>query len=181
MLYDEKPICGRCGTTITGVVSSTKNGKPLCRDCAYELGERARHRKKSPPVKEQNPIWERREKTRRRAALALIGLVVAVFFLRAVTVAPLFKPRQPLRDGTYDTDRKTDECIENLWELSRRLQGNTLPDTLPSCPLSGRPYVLSQEEDDTVIRCPNPAEHGLKALWVSLRFPAPTAEKGEGD
>jgi len=44
VVYDEKPVCGRCGSTIVGVVSRTResDGRPLCRDCIFELDQFAR-------------------------------------------------------------------------------------------------------------------------------------------
>lgn len=179
IIYDEKPACGRCGSTITGVVSSTWDGKPLCRECAFDLGEKARRPRKRLVIREETFPSAQGEKARRRAALGFIGLVAVVFLWRIFAVAPLLKPAQPLRNGTYRTDRLADECISQLWELSKLLQEDRLPDTLPLCPQSGRPYVLTREGDDTVISCPNPAEHGLEALWVSRFLPPPTAIQGE--
>jgi hypothetical protein len=94
---------------------------------------------------------------------------------RIAAFAPLLEPDKPLRHGTYETDELTDRCIEQLWKLSRQLQENSLPDGFPSCPKSGRPYVLTQEGENTVILCPTPGEHGLTRLSVSLNSPVPLA------
>jgi hypothetical protein len=73
------------------------------------------------------------------------------------------------------TDALTDRCIEKLWVLSRDLQEDHLPDTLPHCPKSSKQYVVTKLEDDIIISCPTPEEHGLKKLSVSLGFPIPYA------
>jgi hypothetical protein len=176
VVYDEKPVCGRCGNTIIGVVPRIRNGKPVCRDCIFELDQLARRPGVGRiPIEETTPPLTSEEKAQRAVLLGILAVLTVIFLWRAFAIAPLLKRTQPLRNGTYGTDATTDRCIEQLWKLSKSLQENRLPDNLPSCPETGRPYVLEQEGDDTVIRCPNPGEHGLEDLWVSRLSPIPTA------
>jgi len=179
IIYDEKPACGRCGNTIIGVVSRIRDGKPLCRDCIFELDQLMRKPGGRIVVEEEKLPLTREEKIQRAVILGSLGLIVIFFLWRVFAIAPLLKPAQPLRTGTYETDAVTDRCIRQLWVLSKQLQENRLPESFPPCPMSGRSYTLVQEEDDIVIRCPTPEEHGLTSLSVSLNSPVPLAVSGE--
>lgn len=180
VIYDEKPVCGRCGNTIVGVVSRTSetDGEPLCRDCIFEIDQIARKPGGRIIVEETTPPLTREEKIQRTILWSALAVIVLILVWRFAAIAPLLETDRPLRNGTYETDELTDLCIEQLWKLSKQLQENSLPDGLPLCPKSGRPYVLVQEENDIVIHCPNPGEHGLNRLSVSRDSPVPLALSG---
>lgn len=182
VVYEEKPQCGRCGAEIVGVIPKKLDGKPLCRECAFELEQMVlKSGGKVTSVETKEPLTP--EEKQRRITLG-IALGVLVLFLgwRIYAIAPVVAPEKVLRHGTTKTDAVTDRCIQQLWELSRLLQDQKMPGTLPSCPLSGRPYLLvttSAKDDfgdtgDTVIRCPNPEGHNLASLSVSLHHPVPS-------
>ena len=179
VIYDEKPVCGRCGNTIIGVVSRVRDGKPLCRDCVFELDQLARKPGGRIIVEEAKPSLAPEEKIQRRILWGALAVITLIFILRIAAIAPVFQPEKPLRNGPSNTDRLTDRCIEELWKLSKQLQENTLPESFPLCPASGRPYVLVQEEEDTVILCPTPEEHGFVRLSVSRNSPAPLVLSGD--
>lgn len=179
VIYDEKPVCGRCGNTIIGVVSRVRDGKPLCRDCIFELDQLARKPGGRIIVEEAKPSLAPEEKIQRRILWGALAVITLIFILRIAAIAPVFQPEKPLRNGPSNTDRLTDRCIEELWKLSKQLQENTLPESFPLCPASGRPYVLVQEEEDTVILCPTPEEHGFVRLSVSRNSPAPLVLSGD--
>ena len=179
VIYDEKPVCGRCGNTIIGVVSRVRDGKPLCRDCIFELDQLARKPGGRIIVEEAKPSLAPEEKIQRRILWGALAVITLIFILRIAAIAPVFQPEKPLRNGPSNTDRLTDRCIEELWKLSKQLQENTLPESFPLCPASGRPYVLVQEGEDTVILCPTPEEHGFVRLSVSRNSPAPLVLSGD--
>jgi hypothetical protein len=66
-IYDEKQVCGRCSNTIIGVVSRVRetDGKPLCRDCIFELDQHARKSGGRVIVEETTAPLTREEKIRR--------------------------------------------------------------------------------------------------------------------
>jgi len=175
VIYEEKPHCGRCGAGIIGVIPKRWDGKPLCRECAFELeqmalktgGKIVMQEEKAPPTPE--------EIARRTTLIIILAIVVVIFLFRIYTLAPLLAPPKPLRLGVQATDGLTDKCIDNLWVLSRDLQMDKLPDILPLCPKSSKQYVVTELAGDTVISCPTPQEHGLTRLSVSLSLPIPFA------
>ena len=179
-VYEEKPQCGRCGAGIIGVVPRWYNDRPLCRECTFELeqmalkggvGKMEIEEPKAPPTPE--------EIARRTTLLVLLIFIVVIFLYRIYTIAPMLQAPKPLRLGVKITDSVTDRCIEQLWILSRDLQENKLPNILPICPASSQQYIVSEVEDDVIISCPTPGEHGLKELTISLSFPIPRALSGD--
>jgi hypothetical protein len=180
VVYEEKPHCVKCGAEIVGVIPRLWDSKPMCRECTFELEQQAAMpdvgRSRMEAGKE--PLTPE-EKKRRAIIFGILAVALLALGLRAVAIAPLLKPSQPLRHGTFDTDATADRCINELWKLSRQLQDRRLPSPLPLCPLTGKAYTVVEGEDDTRIECPNPGEHGLKQLIVSLKKPIPLVVAGE--
>jgi len=179
VVYEEKPQCGRCGAGIVGVVPRWFNDKPLCRECTFELEQMVLkpggrnviiEEEKTPPTPE--------ELTRRSVLIGFLAIMVLLLLYRIYTIAPMLQPRKPLRLGVTATDSLTDQCIEQMWKLSKDLQEGKLPNILPLCPKSSKQYIVTELVDDTVISCPTPEEHGLARLAVTLSFPIPVAEAG---
>ncbi len=176
VVYEEKPQCHRCGATIIGVVPRWYDEKPLCRECVFELEELARKPgARNIVVDEVKPPLTPEQKARRLAMAGGLVIVFAVLFFRAYTIAPLLAPDKPLRHGVAKTDALTDQCVAQLWRLSRTLQDGQIPGILPLCPKSSRQYVVDRTENDTVISCPTPESHGLASLSVSRSNPVPNA------
>ena len=180
VVYEEKPLCGRCGAGIVGVIPKRRDGKPLCRECAFELENIAYQTMggKIGSVKEK-PAPSPEELTRRKVLIGLLGAVILILSFRIYTIAPMLQPLKPIRLGVQATDSLTDKCIAQLWMLSRNLQDDNLPDVLPVCPSSSKQYIVTELGDDTVINCPTPREHGLMELSVSLSLPIPNALAGD--
>jgi hypothetical protein len=111
----------------------------------------------------------------RNILITCLAVATAVLLWRAYVLAPLFKPEQPLRHGTYQTSPSGDRCIKNLWVLSARLQQAGLPEALPRCPSSGMSYKVRESASNTIISCPTPGEHLLDELSVSYDDPVPKA------
>ena len=180
VIYEEKPHCGRCGAQIVGVIPKRRDGKPLCRECAFELEDIAYKtmRGKIGLVEEKVPPSPE-ELTRRKFLIGLLVVTILVLLFRIYTIAPMLQSPKPIRLGVKATDSVTDKCIEQLWRLSRNLQDGKLPNILPVCPSSSRQYVVTRLKDDTIISCPTPKEHGLTRLSVSLSLPIPNALAGD--
>lgn len=180
VIYEEKPQCGRCGAGIVGVIPKRRDGKPLCRECAFELEDIAYRtmRGKIGFIEEKAPPSPE-ELVRRKIIIGLLGFIILMLLFRIYTIAPMLQSPKPIRLGVKATDSLTDKCIEQLWVLSRNLQDDNLPRILPVCPSSSKQYIVTNLEDDTVISCPTPEEHGLTKLSVSLSLPIPNALAGD--
>jgi hypothetical protein len=180
VVYEEKPLCGRCGAGIVGVIPKWKDEKPLCRECSFELEQIAlKPGGKRIEVEAERAPLTPEERNKRIALISLLSIVILFLLFRIYSIAPMLQAPKPLRRGVAATDSLTDKCIEQMWALSRDLQGNKLPDILPSCPKSARQYVVTELADDTIISCPDPGEHGLSKLTVSLSSPIPYALAGD--
>ena len=181
VVYEEKPLCGRCGAGIIGVIPKWRDEKPLCRECAFELEQMALKPggKKVEILEEKAPLTPE-EKNRRIALISLLAVTILILLIRIYTIIPVLQPPKPLRQGVTATDSLTDKCIEQMWRLSKDLQENKLPNILPLCPKSSRQYIVTELTDDTIISCPDPVEHGLEKLTISLNSPIPYALAGDG-
>jgi len=80
---------------------------------------------------------------------------------------------KPLRQGAYNTDAVTDQCIRNLWQVSRLIQEGKLPDDTLVCPASKKPFMVIQTKMDIIVRSPNPELYGFKDIRVSKKNPVP--------
>jgi len=181
VVYEEKPLCGRCGAGIIGVIPKWRDEKPLCRECAFELEQMAlKPGGKKVEVEDEKAPLTPEEKTRRIALVSLLAVIVLILLIRIYTIAPMLQPPKPLRQGVATTDSLTDKCIEQMWRLSKDLQEHNLPNILPICPKSSRQYIVTELTDDTIISCPDPVEHGLEKLTISLNSPIPYALAGDG-
>lgn len=127
-------------------------------------------------IPEMTPEEQNEVSCRPAAGIALpllliffIALFIGFALTRYPQVAAAFAKESPLHQGSYAGDPKTDQCIVNLWHISRLLQeGKPIPAGLV-CPASGRPYI---QQGDRVV-CPNPQAHKLSMLGVSKAHPVP--------
>ncbi len=158
-------VCKRCGAPL----GADEGGAEYCSNCMIERAEQY-----VPEAPEPLPIQQER-KSRTWMVLQLIILLacLAVIAIQSPRVISAFKGDRPLRLGTYATDAQTDQCIRNLWHLSKLLQEGGLPDREMVCPLSTRPYLVRQRGEDTVVSCPNPQLHGVREIHVSKDHPVP--------
>lgn len=180
IIYEDKPQCGRCGAGIVGVIPKRRDGKPLCRECAFELEQIAYKTQDGKIViAEEKVLPTPEEITKRKVILILLSFIILILLFRIYTIAPMLQSPRPIRLGVSVTDASTDKCIEQLWILSKNLQDGDLPHILPVCPSSSKQYIVTELEDDTLINCPAPEEHGLAELSVSLSLPIPNALGGD--
>ena len=161
----ENAVCKGCGTTL----GPDDQGAEYCSRCMIERAE------EYVPQAPQKPQIKRKRKNRAwvvvQVTIIVIGL--AVMALQTPRLTAALKEGQPLRYGTYTTDKQTDQCIKNLWHISKLLQEGRLQTNGVTCPLSNKPYEIRESGTDIVVRCPNPELHGFKELKVSTRHPVP--------
>ena len=143
--------------------------KLICPHCVIELAEHYIHEE----VKIPKP--ERINKQRVWAVLRLIILFasISISTIQTPKLISSLKGEKPIRNGTYETDSKADQCIKNLWIISRLLQESKLLEKDIVCPFSKKPYVLKKINEDIVVTCPNPELHGLKEIRVTKKNPCP--------
>lgn len=161
-----KKVCANCGN----IFSSEETDVKYCPQCIVEKQERIIE--KSEVKKEVKKGIDRKKITLFIAVL----LIIAAIVLLVIKVPVIFeesKPGKPIRIGTYTTDERTDNCIKNLWQISRLFQENKKPDNTLICPASGKPYRYETDKAS----CPNPEKHGLKALFVTKEKKIPEAIK----
>ena len=105
--------------------------------------------------------------------LLLIAACAVVLIIQIPKILDGARPGKPIRQGTYETDKAADECIKNLWVISKELQENKVPDSSIRCPVTNQPYRIETAK----AYCPNPDKHNLKSLSVSKETKIPEAVK----
>jgi hypothetical protein len=131
-------------------------------------------------VTRQQKSMEKKEKKKKlMVALkwAVLAACLAVMAMQAPRFLSMFEEEKPIRQGTYATNENTDKCVRNLWRIARLLQEGKQPGPDLVCPETGRAYVVTTGEDDTVVNCPNPEVHGLTKMSVSRKHSVPRIVK----
>ena len=168
-----EPLCGQCSTP-------QKNGTSMCSRCialaaAHDVTDgmerRIEERERKGKTKEARKERKRKIRVAFQWAIVVMGLMLIAIRMSDITAS--FKEEKPLRDGTYETDAKTDQCIKNLWKMARLLQEGKMPEKDILCPASKKPYVVIKEEGDIVVRSPHPELYGFKEIRVSKERPVP--------
>lgn len=128
-------------------------------------GDESKRRLREASKKRRGRIW----------TASLWGVILICLYILAIQAPKLsgFKKLKPIRHGTYTTDTETDQCINNLWHISKQLQEGKLPDKEIVCPVSKKPYVLSAINNERVVLCPSPEIHGFKQILVRETRPIP--------
>jgi hypothetical protein len=162
-------VCKECGKTL----SPDEQGAEYCNSCMIERAEEY-----VPEAQERPPIKrEKKSRTWLIVQVIIILIGVAVMALQTPRLIAALKEGQSLRYGTYATDAQTNQCIKNLWHISRMLQDGKAPPPDMVCPISNKPYEIRDTGENIVVRCPNPELHGLKHIQVSTRHPVPEVSK----
>jgi len=119
------------------------------------------------------------EKSARRGHTGTI--VAAACGLVILTQLPAlrasFDDTPSIRTGAAEVDDDTDACIDTLWQVSSLLQYGSFRGKEWVEPISKQPYVVREEDGDTVVECPNPGTHNLSSLHVSSAQRAPEARE----
>lgn len=176
-MADEKglnAICKRCGKPFSKDEQGADSEQLYCSRCMIELAEQY--------VPEEVEISKLKRIRKSRVGMTLLWITLFICISIIAIQAPklisaLTKEEKPIRYGTYSTDAQTDQCINNLWHISKLLQQGKLPGKDIVCPVSKNPYVVTTIEGDVVVRCANPELHGLKGIRVSEKGPVPVLIK----
>jgi hypothetical protein len=167
-------VCKRCGRLLSEDEPGADKERSYCGSCMIELAEEY-----VPEAPERPQI--KREKRSRVWLVVQVAIILAGVVIMALQtprfIAAFKKEGQPLRQGTYATDKETDQCIKYLWHISKLLQEGKVPGPDIVCPISKRPYEIKGAGADVVVRCPNPELHGFKEIRVSKRRPVPEISK----
>ena len=159
--------CKKCGKIVD-------SDQLYCSQCIIELAEENITEPAEDTQKPPRPARSRKKVVAQWIVL-LVCVVIIAFQMPKLFAA--FKEDQPIRHGTYETDAQTDQCINNLWHISRLLQDGNLPGNDIVCPASGKPYVIIKAGEDTVARCPNPGLHGFSEISASMLSPCPEVKQ----
>jgi len=169
----QKPLCDECALP-------QKDGTFICTRCIALTAARDSARGVERRTEEKDGRVKQKAARKKRKARLWTGIVLAVGIIsigvicfQAPELMSLFKEDWPIRQGTYRTDEKTDQCIRNLWEIARLLQEGKPPGGHIRCPLSHKAYVIIHTKDDVVARCPSPGLHGFREIRVSRKHPVP--------
>ena len=135
-------------------------------------------------IKEKETRTEAEELKKKRKSMIwvtsqwlILFICIAVIIIQFPKLIKSFKEEKQIRHGSYSTDAKADQCIKNLWLISKMLQEGKLPGNDIVCPVSKKPYVVTKKEDDVVVKVPNPGLYGFKEMRVSNKNPVPTIIK----
>lgn len=162
-------MCKACGR----MLGTDQQGAEYCSSCMIERAE------EYVPEARERPLIKREKKSKTWLIVQLIIILIGVTIIALQTprLIDALQEEQPLRQGTYATDPQTDQCIKNLWHISRMLQDGKerLPDMV--CPISNKPYEIRDTGEDVVVRCPNPELHRLKHIQASKKHPVPELSK----
>lgn len=166
-------VCKGCGKPFDKDKEGADDEQLYCSRCMVERAEE--HIQETEKVTK----LERVKPSKLKIAFQLVILLICIVII-AIQIPKLisaFEEDKPIRYGTYLTDEQTDQCIKNLWHISKLLQEGKLPGRDIVCPVSKKPYVVVEIKGDTVVRCPNPARHGFREIRVSKKSPCPEVEK----
>jgi hypothetical protein len=168
-LSDELEKCSKCGAELS---SEAVDG--VCVQCQIAGVE-----EKIPEPEPQIPndaaspfgkFWKYA-----RWGVIAVCLGVGVYYL--LDARDLLADKKPIRNGSYNTDAVTDQCIQNLWKAAALMQsGKPIPKKLV-CPACGKPYIVTVKEDETIVSCPDPAKHGCTTLTVNSKNHIPEVIK----
>lgn len=84
----------------------------------------------------------------------LLIISVYIFIKRYPYIKTTSTNPRVIRNGTYETDIKTDECISNIWKLRVNKNLKLL------CPISKKEYIVNESG----IYCPTPHLHGFSYI-----------------
>jgi len=163
-------ICEKCGKPFSKDEQGADSERQYCSRCMIEFAEQY--------VPETSDLSKLKRIRKSQIGVVLLWIVlcvcISIIAIRAPKLISAFTQEpKPIRYGTYSTDAQTDQCIKNLWQISKVLQEGKLPGKDIACPVSKKPYVVDAMGGDIAVRCANPGLHGFKEIRVSKRFPRP--------
>ena len=173
----KKYLCNECSLPDgeISVICSRCAALKAAQDAVYDVGKQIE--------KKETRIETEELKKKRKSMMWIISQWLILFICTAIIIIQFprliscFKAEKQIRHGSYSTDDRTDQCIKNLWLISKMLQEGKLPGDNIVCPVSKKPYVVTKTEDDVMVKAPNPGLYGFKEMRVSKKNPVPTIIK----
>ncbi|MBW1702469.1 MAG: hypothetical protein JRJ69_01930 [Deltaproteobacteria bacterium] len=170
----KKPLCVQCAiregaeTFICSRCAALKASQDAVQDVEQRIEEKeSKSRDREEKKKRKSRLWI-------AAQLIILFVCVSIVVVQAPKLISAFTEKEkPFRYGTYSTDSRTDQCINNLWRISKLLQQGQMPGKDIVCPVSKRPYMVTTVDGDLVVRCPNPVLHGFEEIMISKTNPMP--------
>lgn len=173
----KKPLCDQCAI-------SKGNNSYICSRCVALKAARDAVEGIDQRLEDKESEAQLEEARKKKKSMiwvvfqwAILIVCISIIAIRIPKVISAFKTEKPIRYGTYATDYKTDQCIKNLWHISRLLQERKLPGKNIVCPESKMPYVITNIKGDTMVRCANPKIHGFSEIRASKRNPRPEIKR----
>ncbi|MCK5533915.1 hypothetical protein KAI68_02275 [bacterium] len=168
--------CAKCEQEFNKKELTIINENPYCHQCTMEFANEfikikseqlSKKTKKTAVIKNKN--WKN----------VLICLFFICMGLNAILIPQMInslKGNKVIRKGVIKTDKQTDNCIKNLWQISRMLQEGKLPPGNLVCPVSKKVYLVKEDGENIIVFCPTPSRHGqgkFKQIKVSRSSPIP--------
>jgi hypothetical protein len=168
-----KPLCDECAIPERGkaFICSRCAAMKAAQEAVEGIDQRLDE--KESKKQEQDLRKKRKSKIWVVSRWAILAVCIAIIVIQIPKLMSTFEEEKPIRYGTYSTDARTDQCIKNLWRISKLLQEGKLPGKDIVCPASKKPYVVTEIEGDVVVRSPNPQLYGFKEIRVSKKKPVP--------
>ncbi|MFC1857567.1 hypothetical protein ACFL9U_06000 [Thermodesulfobacteriota bacterium] len=156
---------------------------PKTPDAKTDFGSEALHAlkefKEEETSRQQEKISkaQKKDKIKKRRIIGqwvvLILCIGIILYQAPLLISAVKSDVKPLRQGPYNTDTLTDQCIQNLWRISKLVQEGKLPNDTIVCPASKRPFMVVKTKTDIIVRSPNPELYGFKSIQVSKKKPVP--------
>jgi len=177
--------CSQCNKPLCDECAIPEGGKSfICSRCAALMAARdavegidRRVEKRESKKQEQEAKKKKKNKMWVVCQCVILAACIVIIAIQVPRLMSSFEEKKPIRQGTYATNKNTDKCVRNLWHIARLLQEGKQPGTDLVCPETGSAYVVATNEDDTIVRCPNPGAHGFSEIRVSLKHPVPEVIK----
>lgn len=117
---------------------------------------------------------EKRKKVWVIGQWVILAICAAIIVYQAPTLVWMTQSDvKPVRQGTRNTDERTDLCIQNLWKASKLIQEGRISESTLVCPASNKPFEVIRTEDDIIVRSPSPELYGVREIRVSRKNPVP--------
>ncbi len=161
-------LCQRCGQAIRD--SEQKQGADkFCLQCAIEMAE-----SKIPETKkEEAPKAPTPSKAGQVLKLLILIVFAGLTVLNTVIIVKMLLANRPVEAAKPEYSKDVELCRENITQIA---SGREVPDSL-TCPSSGQSYKITVIAGDTIVQCPNPQTHGVKAIKASAKNPKAEVEK----
>lgn len=170
-------VCQRCGKTFEKDQYGADKEQLRCASCMIEIVEEYALEQEEVSRLKKIRIKIRKNRAWTMLLWVILFISIIVIAIQIPKLISVFEEKRPVRRGTYSTDARTDQCIRNLWRISKLMQEGKLFTKELVCPVSKEPYVIIITATDTVVECPNPEIHGCSKIQVSKKNSIPEVIK----